>query len=168
MLDWFSNLEFLPKVYWLVAIIGSLTFSAVMIMAFTGGDADWKDWLFNIGIAMTSANVHVAKVMRHIELEAKSDVTVEMVRAAATQEGWSDDWTIRVESDLCGLLCMLTKGDADTTVRSAGERNGFVAWAKLYQKHNPKTPARGLMALQDVVRLPTVKDIRQLTKVLEE
>ena len=40
MLDWFSNLEFLPKVYWSIAIIGSLIFSGVMIMAFTGGDAD--------------------------------------------------------------------------------------------------------------------------------
>lgn len=40
MADWFSNLEFLQKVYWLVAIIGSLIFSVVMIMAFTGGDAD--------------------------------------------------------------------------------------------------------------------------------
>lgn len=40
MADWFSNLEFLPKVYWLVAIIGSLIFSVVMIMAFAGGDAD--------------------------------------------------------------------------------------------------------------------------------
>jgi hypothetical protein len=40
MAEWFSNLEFLPKVYWLVAIIGSLIFSVVMIMAFTGGDAD--------------------------------------------------------------------------------------------------------------------------------
>ncbi len=40
MAEWFSNLEFLPKVYWLVAIIGSLIFSIVMIMAFSGGDAD--------------------------------------------------------------------------------------------------------------------------------
>ncbi|WP_299120720.1 hypothetical protein [uncultured Winogradskyella sp.] len=40
MADWFSNLEFLSKVYWLVAIIGSLIFTVVMIMAFAGGDAD--------------------------------------------------------------------------------------------------------------------------------
>ncbi len=40
MAEWFSNLEVLPKVYWLVAIIGSLIFSVVMIMAFAGGDAD--------------------------------------------------------------------------------------------------------------------------------
>ncbi len=43
MLEWFSNLEFLPKLYWLIAIIGSLIFIVVMIMAFTGGDADDLD-----------------------------------------------------------------------------------------------------------------------------
>lgn len=40
MAEWFSNLDFLSKVYWLVAIIGSLVFAVVMVMAFTGGDAD--------------------------------------------------------------------------------------------------------------------------------
>ena len=40
MLEWFSNLEFFPKLYWSIAFIGSLIFTIVMIMAFTGGDAD--------------------------------------------------------------------------------------------------------------------------------
>lgn len=40
MLDWFSNLDFLAKIYWLIAIIGSIIFTIVMIMAFVGGDAD--------------------------------------------------------------------------------------------------------------------------------
>ena len=40
MTDWFTNLEFIAKIYWAVAIIGSLIFTAVMIMTFTGGDAD--------------------------------------------------------------------------------------------------------------------------------
>ncbi|WP_439151046.1 hypothetical protein [Winogradskyella sp.] len=40
MADWFSNLDFLAKIYWAVAIIGSLIFTVVMIMAFAGGDAD--------------------------------------------------------------------------------------------------------------------------------
>ncbi|MCA0131437.1 hypothetical protein [Winogradskyella alexanderae] len=40
MTEWFSNLEFLAQIYWAVAIIGSLVFIVVMIMAFTGGDAD--------------------------------------------------------------------------------------------------------------------------------
>lgn len=40
MLDWFSNLDFLSKLYWIIAIVGSLIFIVVLIMAFTGGDAD--------------------------------------------------------------------------------------------------------------------------------
>ncbi|MEM9679153.1 MAG: hypothetical protein AAF901_02415 [Bacteroidota bacterium] len=40
MLDWFSNLEFIPKLYWIIAITGSLIFTIVMIMTFIGGDAD--------------------------------------------------------------------------------------------------------------------------------
>lgn len=40
MTEWFSNLEFLSKLYWSVAIVGSLVFIIVMFMAFLGGDAD--------------------------------------------------------------------------------------------------------------------------------
>ena len=40
MIEWFSNLEFFPKLYWSIALIGSIIFTVVMIMAFTGGDAD--------------------------------------------------------------------------------------------------------------------------------
>lgn len=40
MTEWFSNLEFLSKLYWSVAIVASLVFNVVMIMAFAGGDAD--------------------------------------------------------------------------------------------------------------------------------
>lgn len=40
MIDWFSNLEFFSKVYWSIALIGSIVFVVVMLMAFAGGDAD--------------------------------------------------------------------------------------------------------------------------------
>ncbi|WP_179374882.1 hypothetical protein [Winogradskyella wichelsiae] len=40
MAEWYLNLDFLAQVYWLVAIIGSLIFSIVMVLTFVGGDAD--------------------------------------------------------------------------------------------------------------------------------
>ena len=43
MAEWFSNLEFFPKVYWIIAIIGSLIFTIVMTMSFIGGDTDGID-----------------------------------------------------------------------------------------------------------------------------
>lgn len=54
MADWFSNLELLSKIYWLTAIIGSLVFSIVMIMAFTGGDADDIDGDIEAGFQFIS------------------------------------------------------------------------------------------------------------------
>ncbi|MDB9781724.1 hypothetical protein OAE07_00450 [Winogradskyella sp.] len=38
--EWFASLEFLPKIYWIIAITGSLIFCVVMLMAFIGGDTD--------------------------------------------------------------------------------------------------------------------------------
>ncbi|WP_418602205.1 hypothetical protein [Hwangdonia sp.] len=40
MAEWFSNLDLLLKIYWLIAIISSLVFTIVIILAFTGGDTD--------------------------------------------------------------------------------------------------------------------------------
>ncbi|MDO5978636.1 hypothetical protein [Flavivirga spongiicola] len=39
-MEWYSNLDFLLKIYWLIAIIGSLVFTVVILLAFIGGDAD--------------------------------------------------------------------------------------------------------------------------------
>ena len=54
MAEWFSNLEFLPQLYWLVAIIGSLVFSIVMVMAFAGGEADDIDGDIEAGFQFIS------------------------------------------------------------------------------------------------------------------
>lgn len=40
MLEWFSNLDFISKFYWLIALLGSFVFIIVVILAFIGGDAD--------------------------------------------------------------------------------------------------------------------------------
>jgi membrane protein implicated in regulation of membrane protease activity len=49
MLDWFANLEFLPKLYWIIAVVGSLIFTIVVILSFAGGDADDFDLDAEIG-----------------------------------------------------------------------------------------------------------------------
>lgn len=38
MTEWYLHLDFLAQVYWLIAIIGSLIFSIVMVLTFLGGD----------------------------------------------------------------------------------------------------------------------------------
>lgn len=40
MTEWFSNLELFPKIYWVIALIGSLIFIITLILTFVGGDVD--------------------------------------------------------------------------------------------------------------------------------
>jgi hypothetical protein len=40
MAEWYSNLELFPKIYWSIALLGSLIFLITMILSFVGGDAD--------------------------------------------------------------------------------------------------------------------------------
>ncbi|MDO5971540.1 hypothetical protein Q4Q35_17185 [Flavivirga aquimarina] len=39
MTEWFSSLDLLAKIYWLIAVIGSFVFTMVIILSFVGGDA---------------------------------------------------------------------------------------------------------------------------------
>ena len=43
MTEWFSNLELFPKIYWSIALLGSLIFIITMVLTFLGGDADELD-----------------------------------------------------------------------------------------------------------------------------
>lgn len=40
MTDWFFNLELFPKIYWSIALLGSIIFIFTTISAFLGGDSD--------------------------------------------------------------------------------------------------------------------------------
>ncbi len=40
MANWFSNLELFPKIYWSIALLGSLIFTISMILTFIGSDSD--------------------------------------------------------------------------------------------------------------------------------
>nr|WP_298996696.1 hypothetical protein [uncultured Allomuricauda sp.] len=40
MEDWFTALTLFEKVYWIVAIVGSIIFTVLMIMTFVGGDVE--------------------------------------------------------------------------------------------------------------------------------
>jgi amino acid transporter len=43
MQEWFSNLELFPKIYWVIALLGSLIFIITLILTFIGGDAEMDD-----------------------------------------------------------------------------------------------------------------------------
>ena len=75
-------------------------------------------------------------------------------------------------SELFGILCSLTSGEANVVVRSVLSKGvgycGFAALHALNSRFNPKTPARVLHYLGQVISPMPVKDVRMLPKALEE
>lgn len=43
MLEWFSNLDLFSKIYWSIALLGSLIFIITVVLTFIGGDSDFED-----------------------------------------------------------------------------------------------------------------------------
>lgn len=43
MLEWFSDLDLFSKIYWVIALLGSIIFMITAIMTFIGGDSDFED-----------------------------------------------------------------------------------------------------------------------------
>lgn len=95
MTEWYLNLDFLPQVYWLIAIIGSLIFSIVMVMAFVGGDADDIDADVEAGFQFISFKNLVA----FFTIFGWSGI-------ACIDAGFSKPVTI-MASIICGLLMMV-------------------------------------------------------------
>ncbi|SDG66969.1 hypothetical protein [Winogradskyella thalassocola] len=95
MAEWFSNLEFLPQLYWLVAIIGSLIFSVVMVMAFAGGEADDIDGDIEAGFQFISFK----NLVGFFTIFGWSGI-------ACIDAGLSSALTIII-SVICGLLMMV-------------------------------------------------------------
>lgn len=95
MVEWFSNLEFLSQMYWLVAIIGSLIFTVVMIMAFAGGDADEIDTDIEAGFQFISFK----NLVGFFTIFGWSGI-------ACIDAGFSTSMTIII-SVICGLLMMV-------------------------------------------------------------
>jgi hypothetical protein len=43
MLEWYSSLELFPKIYWSIALVGSVIFLITLMLSLVGGDADLGD-----------------------------------------------------------------------------------------------------------------------------
>ena len=57
------------------------------------------------------------------------------------------------------VLTSLVSGEALMIVRGVPHGDGWKAWGKLFNRYNPRTPARALMAMMAVMNPKKVKDV---------
>ena len=131
-----------------------------------GGEAGkWQEWLFGVCVAVSTVSPECVREMEEVVKRAgliKDLSALEIKRDVKDKFG----------SELYGVLCSLTAGEANVVVRSVLQKGagycGFAALCLLSQRFNPKTPARILQFLTTVLNPPLVKDVRLLERAVEE
>lgn len=99
-MEWYSNLEFFPKIYWSIALLGSFIFVITMIITFIGGDADELDTDAEIDLdtGMGFQFITFKNLVGFFTLFGWSGI-------ACLDAGFSKPLTITI-SLVCGLLMM--------------------------------------------------------------
>ena len=126
----------------------------------------WKEWYYQFGVAANTYNVKngaLLEIVENLELDEVSTVNIEL----ELSQGESN-WMAATQSEMFGVLSLLTKGEANLLVRSCEDKNGYTAWKKLYDRFNPKTPASLTAAWREVIRPKKIKDMREAGKSIDE
>ena len=128
---------------------------------FLGDERSWKDWFASLTTAVIQMYPHLA------------DVRAESIQDWNSLDDWIDG-NVRdaYEGPLWAVLVQHTGGEARTVVlnqkMNQGKPDGFAALGMLAKRYNPKTPSRMLHALTQVLSPPTVKDVRQALRMVEQ
>ena len=134
---------------------------------YTGVAGTWQEWSFSFINATSGVNKTVGLVLERIGQQCETQLTPENLRKVV-----SDDICQKHGSELFGVLCGLTGGDANGIVRGIlakhSMRCGFMAYFMLNVRFNPKTPARALQFLETVINPNPIKDVRLIPKGIED
>ena len=137
------------------------------IEKYSGEAGKWQEWLFGVCVAVSGIASECCLAMEEV---VKHSGTIKDL--ATLETVLPTDMKKRYGSELFGVLCSLTGGEANVVVRSVIQKGagycGFAALCVLSQRFNPKTPARILQYLTTELNPTPVKDIRLLERAVEE
>ena len=135
---------------------------------FTGEESKWPEWVFNLVMKIKTVDKEVGKAMERIMLQSGTIIEKEVVKQIVNNE----QLELKYGAELFSILLELTGGEANSVVRGVINKGmdqcGFCSFYALNQRFNPKTPARTLQFLHQVINPPKVKDIRLLPKAIED
>ena len=66
----------------------------------------------------------------------------------------------RMGAEIYSTLSNLVTGEAMVVIRGVAQGDGWTVWSKLFNRFDPKTPAKALMAMMAVMNPKKVKNIR--------
>ena len=124
----------------------------VNVDKFSGEQEKWDEWSFALKRAIRSQNKRVYDAL--VAAEASVEDLAEEVDLDPAMEQRS--------GELYDILCQVCIGEALVLVRSVADLEGVRAWQVLFRKYNPKTMARGLRMMLEVVNPFKIKELAEV------
>ena len=131
-----------------------------------GGKVEkWKEWSYQFAVTLRAAEREAGEMLEAVQsLDMQIVSTSNLVTVLAdAEEKVMKDTAARVFS----ALCLLTTDEANSIVRGVDDMNGYVAWKRLYDRYNPRTPASLTQAWLDVVNPKRARDMREAGRALD-
>ena len=132
---------------------------------------DWKEWHYQFVVATKAFAPDLGALLEKVQaLDIVGEVTAEELGSARNPGVISVEEERRMAStmhEMYSVFVLWTKGEANQVVRGVADANGWVAWKRLYDRFNPRTPASLTAAWREVVRPKKVKDLRDIAKVID-
>ena len=125
---------------------------------FEGSESQWSEWEYKFRVAVGAANkeggMALDDVMKRKQVVDMADLDLE--------EKYSEEDMIKISSEIFEMLCLKTDGEALRIVRAVEDRDGFKAWWALHSRYNPRTFAKAMRVMVEVVKPGQVKDIKDV------
>ena len=131
-----------------------------------GGKSDnWKEWYYQFVVAAGAYDIKHGALLEIVEKMEHDVTTTEDVELGL--EKAQADWMHATKGEIFGVLIQLTTGEANLLVRNVQDRNGYVAWKRLFDRYNPRTPASLTASWREVIRPKKIKDMREASKIID-
>ena len=136
------------------------------IKVYEGKDTEWKEFQFQLKVAVRAASPEVAKLMEHVE-KVGDEVDIDDLAMEFVDFKNVPDFE-KAAGEVYDMLCLLVHGEASLVVQGIVDMNGFEAWRQLHWKYNPTTPARALQAMIEVMTPIKTKGPKELLAAIEK
>ena len=129
--------------------------------------SDWREWQYQFVVATKAASAVVGETLEKVQKLELDEITAAAIDGEIDIEDSDRATMARSKGELFSVLTLWTKGEPNQIVRGVLDQDGFVAYKKLYDRYNPRTPASLTAAWREVIRTKKVRDLREADKTLD-
>ena len=126
----------------------------------------WKEWSYKFVVALRAVDQKAGVMLEAVQkLDLQGNINS---HAIGMQFGDEEEHVIsKTKAEIFNVLSLRTTDEASGVVRGVEDMDGYVAWKRLYDKYNPRTPASLTQAWLEVVNPKRAKDLGEAGRMLD-